>query len=79
MPESIPIGLKRAAIALAEQLDYARAAEQLNLSSAELRKQVSALETLLCLCIFKPRQKKVEPTEDGQFLIKAFREGRGFL
>ena len=74
MSESIAIGLKRAAIALAEELDHARAAEKLNISSAELRKEISELETLLCLHIFKPRQKKVELTEDGQFLIKAFRE-----
>lgn len=74
MSESIPISLKRAAIALAEHLDYAKAAEQLGLSSAELKRQVSALETQLYLHIFKPRQKKVELTEDGQFLIKAFRD-----
>jgi len=43
-------------------------------SPAELRKQISALETLLCLQIFKPRQKKVEPTEDEQFLIKVVRK-----
>lgn len=78
MSESISIDLKRAAIALAEQLDYARAAEQLNLSPAELRKQVSALETLLCLRIFKPRQKKVETTEEGRFLIRFFREAVAF-
>lgn len=58
MSESIPIGLKRAAIAVAEQLGYARAAEQLNLAPAELRKQVSALETLLCLRIFKPGRRR---------------------
>ncbi len=74
MPESISIGLKRAAIALAEQLDYVRAAEQLNLSSAELRKQIAALETLRCLRIFKPRRRKVELTEEGQFLTRFFRE-----
>ncbi len=78
MSESISIGLKRAAIALAEQLDYARAAEQLGVTSAELRKQVSALEALLCLRIFKPRQRKVELTEEGRFLIKVFREAVAF-
>ena len=78
MSESISIDLKRAAIALAEQLDCARAAEQLHLSPAELRKQISALETLLCLRIFKPRQKKVEPTEEGRFLIKVFRGAVAF-
>jgi DNA-binding transcriptional LysR family regulator len=76
--ESISIGLKRAAIVLAEQLDYARAAQQLNLSSAELRKQVFALETLLCLDLFKPRQRKVELTDEGRFLIKVFREAVAF-
>jgi DNA-binding transcriptional LysR family regulator len=72
--ESISIGMKRAAIALAEELDYASAAEKVNLTSKELRKQVSLLETQLCLRIFKPRQRRVELTQDGQFLIKAFRE-----
>lgn len=74
MSESIPIGFKRAAIALAEQLDHERAAEKLNITSRELRRQVFALETQLCLHIFRPRQRRVELTDDGQFLIKAFRE-----
>ncbi len=74
MSESIAIGLKRAAIALADELDYARAAEKLNLTDKELRKQVSALESQLCLHVFKPKQRRVEMTEDGLFLIKAFRE-----
>ncbi len=78
MAESISIDQKRAAIALAEQLDYAQAAERLGITSAELRKQVSALETLLCLRIFKPRQRKVELTEEGRFLIKVFREAVAF-
>jgi DNA-binding transcriptional LysR family regulator len=72
--ESIAIGLKRVAIILAEDLDYSRAAEKLGLTPVELRKQISALEAQLYFHIFKPRQKKVELTEEGQFLIKAFRE-----
>lgn len=74
MSESIAIGLKRAATILAEQLDYVRAAQKLNITSAELKKQISALEAQLYIRIFKPRQKKVELTEEGQFLIKAFGE-----
>lgn len=74
MSESIDINLKRAAITLADELSYPRAAEKLKISSAELRKHISALEAQLYLRIFKPRQKKVELTEEGQFLIKAFRE-----
>lgn len=74
MPESITIALKRAAIALADELDYARAAKKLNLTYAELQRQITALETQLCFHIFKPGQERVEPTEEGQFLIRAFRE-----
>lgn len=74
MSESIPIELKRAAIALADELDHSRAAEKLNVTPTELRKGVSALETQLCVYIFRPRQRRVELTPEGKFLIKAFRE-----
>ena len=75
MSESIAIGLKRVAIIiLAEDLDYSRAAEKLGFTSVELRKQISALEAQLYFHIFKPRQKKVELTEEGQFLIEVFRK-----
>ena len=47
MSEPIAIGLKRAAIVLADELDYARAAGRLSIRSAELRKQISALEAQL--------------------------------
>jgi len=72
--ESIDIKLRRAALILADELNYPRAAEKLELSSAELRKQITALETRLYLHIFKPKQKEVELTKEGQFLIKLFRK-----
>jgi DNA-binding transcriptional LysR family regulator len=72
--ESIAISLKRAAIILADELDYAQAAEKLNITRRELREQVSTLEMHLCLRISKSRQRRVELTGDGRFLIKAFRE-----
>ncbi len=74
MSESIEIKLKRAAIMLADELSYAQAAEKLSISSGELRKQISTLERQLYLRIFKRRQGGVDLTEEGQFLIKAFRE-----
>lgn len=74
MSDSITIGQKRIAIVLAEELDYARGGKKLGITSAELRKQIFALEAQLCFHIFKPRQRKVELTEEGQFLIKAFRQ-----
>lgn len=76
MPEFIEIRLKRAAIALADKLDYARAAEDLNLTVEELQKQIAALEALLCLQLFKRVEGSVEVTRDGMFLIRAFREVR---
>ena len=74
MPESIPIKLKRAAVILADELEYSRAADRLRITSAELRNHVSELENQLCFYIFIPRRRKVELTEEGQFLIRAFRE-----
>lgn len=74
MPESIPIKLKRAAIILADEMEYSRAADRLRITSAELGQQVSELENQLCIHIFRPSSSKVELTEEGQFLIEAFRE-----
>ncbi|MDE1162316.1 MAG: LysR family transcriptional regulator [Acidobacteriaceae bacterium] len=74
MAEYITITLKRAAVVLADELDYPRAAEKLNISCAELREQISALEAQLCLHIFTSRERGIELTEEGQILIRAFRE-----
>ncbi len=74
MSESISLKLKRSAIVLADELSYPRAADKLKISPVELRNQISALEAQLYFHIFKPRQEKVELTEEGQFLLKAFRE-----
>ncbi len=73
MSESIDIKLKRAAIILADELNFPRAAEELNISSSDLREQISALERQLYFHIFKPGQNSVELTEEGRFLVNAFR------
>jgi DNA-binding transcriptional LysR family regulator len=72
--ESIRIRLQRTAIVLADELSYPRAAEKLNVASSDLRKQISGLEKQLCFHIFRPRQKRVELTEEGKLLIREFRE-----
>ncbi len=74
MSEFIDIKLKRAAIMLADELDYPKAAEKLNISLAELKRQIFSLEAQLCLHIFRPRQKQVELTEEGKYLIRVFRQ-----
>ena len=73
MPESIEVKLKWAAIMLADKLSYSNAAEELNMTPAELKRQISALETQLCFHIFRPRRKRVELTDEGKFLVEAFR------
>jgi DNA-binding transcriptional LysR family regulator len=74
MHEFIEINLIRIAIMLADKLSYRRAAKGLNMTATELREQIAALETQLCIHIFRPSQKGVELTEEGKFLIQAFRE-----
>jgi DNA-binding transcriptional LysR family regulator len=74
VPEYIPLALKRAAVVLADESDYKLAAAKLHTTSAILRKQIAELEAQLYVHIFKPRQKKVELTEEGTFLLKVFRE-----
>jgi len=72
--ESIAIALKRVAVIFAEELNYARAAKRLNMTFAELQKQIATLETQLCFRVFTGTEEIVELTEEGQFLVKAFRE-----
>ncbi len=74
MTDSIDLEKKRAAIVLAEERDYPRAAERLHVTPAALRKQIAALESQLWFSVFRPRQKRVELTEEGRFLIRIFRE-----
>ncbi len=74
MSESIDIKFKRAAIMLADESSYARAAEKLGISSEELRNEIYALEAQLCLHIFQRRKESMVLTEEGQFLVRAFRE-----
>jgi DNA-binding transcriptional LysR family regulator len=72
--EHIDIRLKRAAVRLAEVLDYKRAAESLNLTTLDLKKQVGELEETLCIHIFEPGQRGPQLTDEGRFLTNAFRE-----
>lgn len=74
MSESVNIKLKRAAIVLANELDYPKPAERLNINVAELKKLIHSLEGQLCLYIFRSRESQVELTEEGKYLIRVFRQ-----
>jgi DNA-binding transcriptional LysR family regulator len=58
MAELIDIRLRRAALALANTFDYARAAESLNVSKIELRAQIKLLEDRLCIRLFMTDTEK---------------------
>ena len=74
MAELIDVRLKRAALALATTLDYALAAELLDLSETELRVQIGSLEDRLYVRLFQLDCKKPVLTDEGRYLIQAMRE-----
>lgn len=74
MSESISIELKRAAVTLAEELDYQKAAQQLGTTREDVVIRITSLEVQLCVYIFKRFQDNVELTQEGQFLVHAFRD-----
>jgi DNA-binding transcriptional LysR family regulator len=65
---------QQAAVTLAETLNYVRAARRLGISVLELRSQIKALEGKLCLHIFEPQVDQPALTEDGRYLVQAFRK-----
>ncbi len=68
MTERITIGLQKAAVTLADSRDYRSAAEQLNVSEAELRTQIAALEEALSLKVFSVDGQHVEVTAAGRIV-----------
>ncbi len=79
MAELVERKLQSAAVALATELDYADAARGLNISRTELERQIAALETLLCMKIFRMSGKEVVVTDEGRVLVEkcqAFLEER---
>jgi DNA-binding transcriptional LysR family regulator len=72
--EVIDTSLKRAAIVLAETLNYDRAAESLNIPVADLRNQIADLEARLCLYIFEPETGDPKLTGEGRILVGVFRK-----
>jgi hypothetical protein len=69
MSEFIEIELQLAAVTLAEELSYTRAAKKLNITQPVLRKQISGLERQLELHVFRPNQRRVEVTEEGRIFL----------
>jgi len=73
MPDAIHFRLKVSLLALAEELDYTRAAERLETPPAKLREDIADLERRLCIkLVEREDQQQVYLTEEGSFLAKLF-------
>jgi DNA-binding transcriptional LysR family regulator len=63
------IRLRQAAIVLAEELHFSRAADRLNMSQSTLSKQIFKLERGLGFQLFKHSHQVAELTEAGRVFI----------
>ena len=73
VPEFIGIDSQRTLVALADELNYVRAAEKLNITPSELESRIHALEELLCCFLFQATQEELKLTEAGRVLVPYFR------
>lgn len=64
------VRLQLAAITLAEELNFTRAADRLKITQPALSKQIAELENRIGFAVFKRDQKRVELTESGQVFIR---------
>ena len=68
------IRLLQAAIAVAEELHFSRAADRLNMSQSTLSKQILKLESELSFRLFEHNHQAAELTDAGRVLIAEARE-----
>lgn len=73
MTEFVEMKFQMAVVMLAEELNYARASEKLNITQPELNRQITELENQLELQVFRVSGEDVEVTEDGQVFVDACR------
>ena len=73
MTDFVEIKLQMAVVTLAEELNYARAAEMLNITQPELNRQITELENQLGFQVFRVSGEDVEVTEAGQVFADACR------
>jgi DNA-binding transcriptional LysR family regulator len=70
----IEFKLQKAAVALADTLNYDLAAKRLGITAFALKCQIDAFESKLCVQIFDAAAEKLRLTEDGRILIQSIRE-----
>jgi LysR family transcriptional regulator, benzoate and cis,cis-muconate-responsive activator of ben and cat genes len=73
------IRLQIAAVTLAEELNFTRAAERLKITQPALSKQVAELENRTGVVIFKREQKRVQLTDARQVFIRGCRDALAIM
>jgi DNA-binding transcriptional LysR family regulator len=82
MAEFVERKLQLAAVALATELNYPQAARTLDISLSELERQITALETILSMKMFRTIGKNVVVTNEGRVFVEgcqAFLEARDIM
>jgi DNA-binding transcriptional LysR family regulator len=69
----IDLRLMRAAVVVAEELNFSRAAQRLHVSQPGLTKQIQDLEAALCVSLFIRDRQKVYLTEAGRAFVEESR------
>jgi hypothetical protein len=73
MAEFVEMKIQMAVAILAEELNYARASEKLNITQPEMKRRITELESQLELQVFRVSGEDVEVTEAGQVFVNACR------
>jgi DNA-binding transcriptional LysR family regulator len=73
-PEGVEVRHLRAFVAVAEELNFSRAAERLHIAQPALSAQIRTLETQLGCELFVRTTRKVELTPAGEMLVEDARE-----
>ena len=73
MTQQIRIDLQRAAVGLADELDYTRAAIKVGMTPSELREHISELEGTLGLDMFVVCAEGIQITNEGLAFVMGCR------
>ena len=65
---------KKCFFALAEYLNYTRAAQSLNISQSTLSTNIAALEKSLGLCLFIRNRRMVNLSPEGEIMLEAMKK-----
>jgi LysR family transcriptional regulator, benzoate and cis,cis-muconate-responsive activator of ben and cat genes len=75
----VEIRLQLAAVTLAEEMNFTRAAERIGITQPALSKQIAELEGRVGFAVFERDQKRVELTEAGQVFVRGCKDSLAIL